>query len=105
MEHSIHPWIAYAILPIFALANAGVSFSGFTIHMFLSSLPLGICLGLFVGKQVGVFVLSWLAIKTGIAHLPYRCNFKQIYGVALLAGGFTMSLLSAHWHFPMTTCH
>ena len=93
LEHQIHPWIAYAILPIFALANAGVSFNGFSSDMLLSSLPLGICLGLFVGKQIGIFGLSWLAIKTGIAHLPYRCNFKQIYGVALLAGvGFTMSL-------------
>jgi NhaA family Na+:H+ antiporter len=93
LEHSIHPWIAYGILPLFSLANAGVSFTGFTHQMIVSSLPLGIFCGLFLGKQVGIFGFSWIAIKMRWASLPYHCRLSHIYGVALLAGvGFTMSL-------------
>lgn len=93
LEYKIHPWIAYIILPIFALANAGVSFTGFTTSMVFSTIPLGIFCGLFLGNQIGVFGASYLAIKLGWASLPRQCNFKHIYGVALVAGvGFTMSL-------------
>ena len=93
LEHKIHPWIAYVILPLFALANAGVSFNEFSPSMIYSSLPIGIIAGLFIGKQLGIFGLSWLTIKLGLADLPFHCRLSHIYGVAILAGvGFTMSL-------------
>ena len=94
LEHALHGWVTFLILPVFAFANAGVSFSGVDIGAALmSKVTLGIILGLFVGKQVGIFAFSWLAIKSGIAEMPERTTWKQIYGVSLLAGiGFTMSL-------------
>jgi NhaA family Na+:H+ antiporter len=94
LEHSLHPWVAFGILPIFAFANAGVNLSGLGLHNLLDPIPLGILLGLFVGKQVGVFTFSWVAVKLGLARLPSGVNFAQVYGVAILCGiGFTMSLL------------
>ena len=93
LEESLHPWVAYLILPAFAFANAGVSFAGMDASAFLGTVPLGILLGLFVGKQVGVFVMAWLAIRLGWATLPDESNWLALYGVALLTGiGFTMSL-------------
>jgi Na+:H+ antiporter, NhaA family len=93
LEHSLHPWVAYAILPLFAFANAGVSLAGLTFANLLDPVPLGIALGLFVGKQVGVFTFAWIAVTLGIASLPGRVTWSQIYGAALLCGiGFTMSL-------------
>jgi len=93
LEHLLHPWIAYAVLPIFAFANAGVSFAGMTRETMTGGVPAGIVLGLFVGKQVGVFGMVALARLLRIANLPAGTTWGQIYGVAMLCGvGFTMSL-------------
>lgn len=93
LEHALHPWVAYAILPLFAFANAGVSLTGVSLESFTHSVPMGIAAGLLIGKTVGVFGLTWLAIKTGIASLPSGANWGQVLGVAILCGiGFTMSL-------------
>ena len=93
LEHTLHPWVAFAVLPIFAFANAGVSFDGMSLEKFTHGVPLGIILGLFVGKQVGVFGMVALARLLRLAKLPEGTTWGQIYGVALLCGiGFTMSL-------------
>ena len=93
LEQALHPWIAYGVLPIFAFANAGVPLTGMTLSALLETIPLGIALGLFFGKQIGVFVFSWISIKLGIARLPSGANWGQLYGIAILCGiGFTMSL-------------
>jgi Na+:H+ antiporter, NhaA family len=93
LEHSLHPWVAFGILPVFAFANAGVNLSGMSLRNLLDPIPLGIMLGLFVGKQVGVFTFAWMAVKSGIAQLPTSVTFPQVYGAAILCGiGFTMSL-------------
>ena len=93
LEHDLHPAVAYAILPLFAFANGGISFSGISTESFLHGVPLGIAAGLFIGKQVGVFGFSWLAVRLGMARMPQGVNWMQLYGVALLCGiGFTMSL-------------
>lgn len=92
-EHGLHIWVAFLILPLFAFANAGVSLAGITFSDVLAPLPLGIALGLFLGKQIGVFSFSWLAVKLGLAKLPSGANWCQVYGIACLTGvGFTMSL-------------
>jgi NhaA family Na+:H+ antiporter len=92
----LHPWIAYGILPLFAFANAGLSFSKINLPSFIHPLPLGIIVGLFFGKQLGIFGISWLAVKTKLAKLPYKVNWWHIYGTALICGiGFTMSLFIA----------
>jgi NhaA family Na+:H+ antiporter len=93
MEHDLHGWVTFLILPLFAFANAGVSLAGLSVSMLFDPLPLGIALGLFFGKQIGVFGTAWIAIKTGIANMPARVNWVHLYGVAGLTGiGFTMSL-------------
>ena len=93
VEHALHPWVAFGILPVFAFANAGVSLAGLTPADLLAPIPLGIALGLFVGKQVGVFVFAWFAVFLGLARLPAGVTWSQIYGAAILCGiGFTMSL-------------
>ncbi|WP_426155983.1 Na+/H+ antiporter NhaA [Pseudomonas sp. TSRC2-2] len=93
LEHALHPWVAYGILPLFAFANAGLSLSGVTIESFTHDVPMGIAIGLLLGKTIGVFGLTWLAVKIGIAALPQGANWGQILGVAILCGiGFTMSL-------------
>jgi len=93
MEHGLHPWVAFAILPIFAFANSGVPIAGLTIDALLKPVPLGIALGLFVGKQLGVFSAAFLAVKLGFAKLPQGLRWGHIYGMAALCGvGFTMSL-------------
>jgi NhaA family Na+:H+ antiporter len=93
LEHMLHPWVAYLILPTFAFANAGVQLIGVNLEMVTGTVLLGIALGLFIGKQVGIFGLVWLAVKLGLAKLPNNCGWRQMYGAALLAGiGFTMSL-------------
>ena len=92
-EHGLHIWVAFAILPLFAFANAGVSLAGITFSDVIAPLPLGIALGLFIGKQIGVFAFAWVAVKIGIAKLPTGANWLQVYGIACLTGvGFTMSL-------------
>jgi NhaA family Na+:H+ antiporter len=91
LEHGLQPWVAFAIVPLFGFANAGVSLGG--AGAALAPLPLGIALGLFVGKQAGVFGAVWAATKSGIAIRPAGASWAQVYGVALLCGiGFTMSL-------------
>jgi Na+:H+ antiporter, NhaA family len=91
--HSYVPWVAFLIVPVFGFANAGVSFSGMSLESLLNPVPLGVALGLFVGKQVGVFAFSWVAIRMAWADLPANATWAQFYGVALLCGiGFTMSL-------------
>jgi len=93
MEHDLHSVVAFAILPIFAFANAGVQLVGVSAESFLHPVPVGIAAGLFFGKQIGIFGLCWLAIKAGIVKLPNSLNLKSLYGVSLLCGvGFTMSL-------------
>ena len=93
LEHGLHPWVAFAIVPLFAFANAGVSFAGLTLDALLSPLTLGVAAGLFIGKQVGVFGFTFLAVKSGLARLPDGVNWVQIYSLACLTGiGFTMSL-------------
>lgn len=93
LEHRLHPWVAFGILPIFAFANAGVSFAGITIEHIFNPVPIGIALGLFVGKQIGICLASYLSIVTGIAKMPHGTSYLGIYGVSLIAGiGFTMSL-------------
>lgn len=93
MEHDLHYWVAFMILPLFAFVNAGVDLKGISIEEMAGPVPLGIMLGLFVGKQVGVFGFSWLAIKMGVASLPKDSNWTMLYGVSVLTGiGFTMSL-------------
>ena len=93
MEHGLHPWVAFLILPVFAFANAGVSFTGIGIDDLLQPLTLGIAVGLFLGKQIGVFLATWIGVKSGIARLPENVSWKHVYGVACLTGvGFTMSL-------------
>jgi len=93
IEHALHPWVAFAILPLFAFVNAGLDLRTLSPIQMGANVPLGIMLGLFIGKQVGVFGLSWLAIKAGLAELPQASSWRQLYGVSVLTGiGFTMSL-------------
>ena len=96
-EHGLHPWVSFFIIPVFALANAGVTLSGLNIFEALfSEISLGIILGLFVGKQIGIFGFSFLAVKLKLASLPQGVNWKNLYGAGMLAGiGFTMSLFIA----------
>ncbi|SIO72545.1 sodium/proton antiporter, NhaA family [Burkholderia sp. GAS332] len=93
LEHSLHPWVAFGVLPIFAFANAGVSFAGVTLAALAAPLPLGIAAGLFVGKLVGVCGASTVLVRLGLARLPDGVSWRQLVGVAALCGvGFTMSL-------------
>ena len=93
LEHILHPWVAYGVLPIFAFANAGVTFSGMTSDAVLGTVSTGIVLGLFLGKQLGIFSITALAIGLGIAKKPEGASWAMLYGIALLCGvGFTMSL-------------
>ncbi len=99
MEHALHPWVAFLIVPVFGFANAGVALGG-SVSVF-APLPLAIALGLFLGKQVGVFGSVWLAVNAGIASRPAKASWAQIYGVSLLCGiGFTMSLFIGGLAFP-----
>ena len=96
-EHGLHPWVAFFIIPVFALANAGVTLAGLDILQALfSPISLGIIIGLFLGKQFGIFIFSFVAVKLKLASLPEGINWKNIYGAGILAGiGFTMSLFIA----------
>lgn len=93
LEHALHPYVAFGILPLFAFANAGISLQGVSIDGLTSMLPLGVALGLFLGKPLGIFSFSWAAVKLGVAQLPEGINFKHIFAVSVLCGiGFTMSI-------------
>lgn len=93
LEHNLHPWTAYAIMPLFALANAGVSLSGNNFAALLHPVTLGVIAGLVVGKQLGILLAVWLLVRSGIAVKPDELSWRQYYGVGWLAGiGFTMSL-------------
>lgn len=101
LEEKLHPWVAFAVVPIFGFANAGVSLAGISPRDLLDPVPLGVTLGLLLGKQLGVFGLAALAIRFGLAKLPEGSNWVQLYGVALLCGiGFTMSLFIGALAFP-----
>ncbi len=99
-EHSLNPWVSFFIMPVFALANAGVPFQEDFFESLVNEVSLGIIGGLFIGKQVGIFLFSWLAVKFNIASLPSKVNWKHIYGAGILAGiGFTMSLFITNLAF------
>jgi len=104
-EHGLHPWVAFFIIPVFALANAGVTLAGMDILAALfSPVSLGIIVGLFIGKQLGIFAFSFIAVKMKFATLPEGVNWKNLYGAGILAGiGFTMSLFIAGLAFSDPT--
>ena len=100
IEHAISPYVAFGIMPLFAFANAGVSLDGLSLDSLLDKVPLGIVLGLFVGKQLGVFIFSYVSIKLKIAEMPNNSNWFNFYGVGILTGiGFTMSLFVGNLAF------
>jgi len=100
IEHAISPYVAFGIMPLFAFANAGVSLDGLSLTSLLDKVPLGILLGLFVGKQFGVFIFSYISIKLKVAQMPNNSNWFNFYGVGVLTGiGFTMSLFVGNLAF------
>ena len=104
MEHDLHPVVAFFILPVFAFANAGISFAGVGVEQVFHPVSLGIALGLFIGKQVGVFGFCWLAIRLQLTRLPAGMSWGSLYGTATLCGiGFTMSLFIGSLAFEETT--
>jgi len=106
LEHAISPYVAFGIMPIFAFANAGVSLEGVTFASLMSPVPLGILCGLFFGKQIGVFIFSYISIKLNFAEMPNNSDWLKIYGVGVLTGiGFTMSLFVGNLAFADATTH
>jgi len=104
VEHNISPYVAFGIMPLFALANAGVSLEGISFNSLLMPVPLGIVLGLFLGKQIGVFLFSIISIKLKIAQMPNNANWLNFYAVGVLTGiGFTMSLFVGNLAFVDNT--
>ena len=94
--HLWHGWVAYGIVPLFALANSGISLEGMSLADLTKPLPLGIIVGLFVGKQVGIFLFTWVAVKARVSPMPGGARASQVYGVAVVAGiGFTVALFVA----------
>ena len=103
LEHDLHQVVAFGVLPLFAFVNAGINLGGVGIEDLLHPVPLGIAAGLFVGKQVGIFLLCFIAIKLGLARLPDGANWGGLYGVSILCGvGFTMSLFVGSLAFENT---
>lgn len=103
LEHALGSWVTFLVLPLFGFANAGVALAGMTMGDLASSVPMGVALGLLLGKQVGVFSMSFLAIKLGLARRPYHSSWMQLYGVSVLCGiGFTMSLFIGNLAFAQT---
>lgn len=103
LEHDLHHAVAFGILPVFAFVNSGISLAGADLDFVLHPVSLGIAAGLFLGKQLGIFTICWLGVKSGIAQLPQGVNWPQLYGVALLCGvGFTMSLFIGSLAFEET---
>jgi NhaA family Na+:H+ antiporter len=100
-ENALEPWVHFGVAPMFAFANAGVSLGGFSLSSVLAPIPLGIALGLFLGKQIGIFCSTWTAVKLGLAEMPQGASWKQVYGIAVLGGiGFTMSLFIGTLAYP-----
>jgi len=100
LEHLLSPYVAFGIMPLFALANAGVSLKEISINSFMNPVPLGILCGLFLGKQIGVFIFSYIAVKLKLAEMPSNSNWVKFYGVGILTGiGFTMSLFVGNLAF------
>jgi len=100
LEHDLHSVVAYGVLPLFAFVNGGIDLAGVSLESVMHSVPLGIAAGLFIGKQVGIFLLCFLAIKLGLARMPEGANWGSLYGVSVLCGvGFTMSLFVASLAF------
>jgi NhaA family Na+:H+ antiporter len=100
MEHALHPWVAFLVVPVFAFANAGVSLSGLELSALIEPLPLGIVAGLVLGKQIGILSFTWAAIRVGIASIPEGVSWRQLHGLSLIAGiGFTMSLFIGNLAF------
>jgi NhaA family Na+:H+ antiporter len=103
LEHDLHSVVAFLILPVFAFANAGISFKGVGVEQIMHGVPLGIAAGLFIGKQIGIFGLCWLAIKLKLSELPKGMSWASLYGTAALCGiGFTMSLFVGSLAFEET---
>ena len=106
LEHILSPYVAFGIMPLFALANAGVSLEGISTNTLMAPVPLGIVCGLFFGKQIGVFLFSYLSIKLKFAEMPSNSNWIKLYGVGILTGiGFTMSLFVGNLAFMENTQH
>ena len=106
LEHILSPYVAFGIMPLFALANAGVSLEGISTNTLMAPVPLGILCGLFFGKQIGVFLFSYLSIKLKFAEMPSNSNWTKLYGVGILTGiGFTMSLFVGNLAFMENTEH
>ena len=100
LEHILSPYVAFGIMPLFALANAGVILDNVSLSTMLAPVPLGILCGLFFGKQIGVFLFSYLSIKLKLAEMPTNSNWVKFYGVGILTGiGFTMSLFVGNLAF------
>lgn len=104
LEHGLHPWVSFMIMPVFVFMNAGIPFQAVDGLNIVSPMPMGIALGLFLGKQIGVFSFTFIAVKLGLTSLPKGVNWLQIYGIAILAGiGFTMSLFVSSLAFDNPT--
>ena len=100
-ENGLEPWVHFGVAPIFAFANAGVSLTGFSASSVVAPIPLGIAAGLFLGKQIGIFASTWIAVNLGLGAMPQGASWRQVYGVALIGGiGFTMSLFIGTLAFP-----
>jgi NhaA family Na+:H+ antiporter len=100
LEHSIAPYVAFGIMPLFAFANAGVSLDGVSLNSLLNPVPLGILCGLFFGKQIGVFLFAYISVKLNLAQKPNNSNWMALYAVSVLTGiGFTMSLFVGNLAF------
>ena len=100
LEHMLSPYVAFGIMPLFALANAGVVLDNISVNTILEPVPLGILCGLFFGKQIGVFLFSFLSVKLKLAEMPSNSNWIKLYGVGILTGiGFTMSLFIGNLAF------
>jgi len=103
LEHDLHSVVAFFVLPIFAFANAGISLKGITIDQVFHGVPIGVALGLFIGKQIGIFGLCWIFIKLKVTQLPTGMNWLSLYGTSALCGiGFTMSLFIGSLAFEET---
>lgn len=103
IEHALHPWVAFLVLPMFAFVNAGISFRGISFASIFEPVTLGIAAGLIIGKQIGVFVPLWLCIRSGLVRMPENANYLQLYAVSVLCGiGFTMSLFIGGLAFELS---